>query len=79
MNQRNIELLITLLLIIISWVTWYTFAYRQYQLSELRQYDEIYIDIIANKNSIRIENAPSHIYFRIDGKITQESEFELKE
>ena len=79
MNQRNIELLITLLLIIISWVTWYAFAYRQHQLKAQEEYKNIYIDITRNKNSIKIENSPSHVYFRVDGNITQESEFELKE
>ena len=61
-----------------AFVSWYLFAQRQYHLALQEEYKTIYIDVVRNKNSIHIENVPSHIYFRVDGDFMQEWELELK-
>ena len=77
--NRNIELLISIILVFCAFITWYLFAYRQYQITLEEEYSRIYIDVVRNKNSIRVENVPSHVYFRVDGDFMQEGELELKE
>lgn len=79
MRKNYIELIVTLLLILLAWVIWYLYAYREYQIEREKEFETVYIDIIRNKNSIRIENAPDHIFFRVDGDFMQDGELELKE
>ncbi|MCH8519069.1 hypothetical protein LAT59_04895 [Candidatus Gracilibacteria bacterium] len=79
MRKNYIELIITLFLILLAGVIGYLYAYREYQIEREKEFETVYIDIIRNKNSIRIENAPDHIFFRVDGDFMQDGELELKE
>ena len=79
MKKRNIELIVSIILIFIAWALWYLISFRQYQLHMQKEYDTIYIDVRRNINSIRIENVPSHVYFRVDGDFIQEGELELRQ
>lgn len=78
MNTQFTQLLITVVLILLSGTLWYLYAFRQFQLQQESEFAEIYIDVVRNKNSIRVENVPPHVYFRVDGDFMQEGELELK-
>jgi hypothetical protein len=68
------------MLIVLSFFLGYVFAVRQLAIQE-RNYWETptYIDISTSKSSIRIQESPANIYFRVNGTIMQTGSIDLKE
>jgi len=79
MIKNNTFLLISLISVIISFMLWYAFAYREHILQETRIQNDIqYIDITTSTRNITIKNAPENIRFRVNKEIMHTGSIDLK-
>jgi len=77
--KNNVFLLSSLLWVVIAFMLWYSFAYREYILQETQIQNDIeYIDISTSTRNITIKNAPENIRFRVNKEIIHTGSINLK-
>lgn len=77
--KNNRILVISIVWIIIAFMLWYSFAYREYMLQNQKLENEIqYIDISTSTRNITIKNAPENIRFRVNDEIIHTGSINLK-
>lgn len=77
--KNNTQLIISLTWIIIAFILWYSFAYREYLLQNQKIKNEFqYIDISTSTRNITIKNAPENIRFRVNKEIIHTGSINLK-
>lgn len=77
--NNTVYFIISLVAVALSFILWYSFAYREYILVEEELQSEIqYIDISTSTRNITIKNAPENIRFRVDKSIIHTGSINLK-
>jgi len=77
--QTNTFLAASLCSIVIAFILWYSFAYREYSLNKEYTNSAIdYVDITTSTRNITIKNAPENIRFRVNKEIIHTGSINLK-
>jgi len=75
----NTSLIVSLTSIIIAFMLWYSFAYREFILQNQKIKNNVqYIDITTSTRNITIKNAPENIRFRVNKEIIHTGSINLK-